>query len=129
VENLAAKYVFAISADITCAAGRIALARPAPPTKREEPGKMNRESPYPKGSPNDILTRLLRIERDVRQTLVDVQDYNDNNHNGRNRPIDIGRYLVQLKKNKGVISAVRAVIAAGEPKLPSGILDPILEKW
>jgi hypothetical protein len=69
------------------------------------------------------------MEREVRQILTDVESVNDYNPNFADEPIDVGRYLVQLKKLRGVISAVEAVIAAGEPNLPSGILEPILESW
>lgn len=84
---------------------------------------------YPPGSPRDILVRLQRIERDIQQQLADVQSVNDNNPNFKDKPMDVGRYLVQLKKTREVIEKVRAVIAAGATKLPDGILDPINEAW
>lgn len=87
---------------------------------------MKHRTPYPPGSPKDILIRLRRSER---QILTDVQSVNDNNPNFANKPMDVERYIVQLAKFKKVIAAVEAVIASGEPKLPSGILDPILEDW
>ena len=73
--------------------------------------------------------RLQRIERDIKQQLVDVQSVNDNNPNFRDQPIDVGRYLVQLDKTRKVIEAVEELIASGANKLPSGILDPINEAW
>lgn len=90
---------------------------------------MNHRTKYPPGSPKDILVRLRRMERESRQILTDVQSVNDNNPNFAEQPMDVGRYLVRLQKVRDVISAVRAVIAAGEPKLPDGILDPICEEW
>ena len=90
---------------------------------------MNDRTKYPPGSPRDILVRLRRTEREIRQILTDVQSVNDNNPNFAQQPMDVGRYLVRLKKIRQVTSAVRAVIAAGEPTLPSDILDPILEDW
>lgn len=90
---------------------------------------MNDRTKYQRGSPKDILVRLHRSEREIRQILTDIQSVNDNNPNFADQPMDVGRYLVQLKKIRGVITEVRAVIASGEPTLPSGILDPIIEKW
>jgi hypothetical protein len=90
---------------------------------------VNDRTKHPRGSPRDILIRMLRLEREIRQMLTDVQSVNDNNPNFADEPIDTGRYIVQLKKVREVISSVRAVIAAGEPKLPDGILDPILDDW
>ena len=81
---------------------------------------------HPKGSPRDVLKRLLKTRREVRQMLTDVQSCNDNN---RSEPMDVGRYLVRLKKTDDVIANVRASIAAGEPTLPNGILDSLCEKW
>lgn len=90
---------------------------------------MKRGSRYPKGSPKDILVRLLRTEREVRQILTDIQSCNDNNPNFRDKPMDVGRYLVQLKRLRSVIEEVRAVVASGASKLPSDILVPIIEPW
>ncbi len=87
---------------------------------------MNHRTKYPRGSPKDILVRLRRLEREIQQQLTDVQSVNDNNPNFADKPMDVGRYLVQLKNIRGVIADVKAVVASGEPKLPSGILDPIL---
>lgn len=86
-------------------------------------------SKYPKGSPRDILVRLKRTEREVKQLLTDIQSCNDNNPNFKDEPIDVGRYIVQLKKVRGVIAEVQACVDVGAPKLPDGILNPILDKW
>ena len=86
-------------------------------------------SKLPKGSPHDILKRLLRIERDTRELLNDVQSCNDNNPYFVEEPMDVGIYLVRLKTIKEVIANVRASIARGEPKLPDGILKPLLKEW
>jgi hypothetical protein len=96
---------------------------------QKEAAAMNDRTKYQRGSPKDILVRLRRLEREIRQTLTDVQSINDNNPNFADQPMDVGRYIVQLKKIRGVIGDVRVVIASGEPKLPRGILDPILEMW
>ena len=88
---------------------------------------MNHRTEYPRGSPRDILVRLRRIERELRHMLTDVQSVNDNNPNFASQPMDFGRYFVRLKKLREVIAEVRSAISAGEPKLPSGILDAILE--
>jgi hypothetical protein len=96
---------------------------------QKEEKTMNDRTKYPRGSSRDILVRLRRMEREIQQMLTDVQSVNDNNPNFADCPIDVGRYIVQLKKMRGVIAAVEAVVATGELHLPSGILDPILEKW
>ena len=90
---------------------------------------MNHRTKYPKGSPKDILVRLRRMEREVQQMLTDVQSVNDHNPNFADEPMDIGRYIVRLKKIREVIAEVKAHVDRGEPKLPSGILKPILEMW
>lgn len=90
---------------------------------------MDGPTKHPKGSPKDILVRLRRTERDIKELLADIQSCNDNNPNFKDKPIDIGRYLVQLKKTRDVIKKVREAIAAGKTKLPSGILKPLLEEW
>jgi len=90
---------------------------------------MNHRTKYPPGSPRDILVRLLRLERECRQILTDVKSCNDHNPHFASEPMDVGTYLVRLKKLSEVIAAVREVIAAGEPKLPEDILAPILEEW
>ena len=90
---------------------------------------MNHRTGYPPGSPRDILVRVKRIEREIRQTLVDVQSVNDNNPNFRHEPIDVGRYLVRLQKVRSVIEEVTLAIAAGEPTLRDGILEPLCEPW
>lgn len=54
---------------------------------------------------------------------------NDNNPNFAQTPIDTGRYVVQLKKIRGVIAEVEKLIDSGVTMLPSGILDPINEAW
>jgi hypothetical protein len=84
---------------------------------------------YPAGSPKDVRIQLRRVEREVRQMLLDVQSVNDNNPHFKDEPMDTGRYLVQLKKIREVIKAVDEVIASDAPKLPDGILEPICEKW
>ena len=89
----------------------------------------HRPTKYPPGSPRDVLVRLRRAEREVRQLLCNVQSVNDNNPHFKNEPIDLGRYLVYLKKMRNVIAAVEAEIASGAYKLPDGILDPICEKF
>lgn len=90
---------------------------------------MSNRTKYPRGSPRDILVRLRRMEREIQQMLADARSLNDNNPNFADEPMDVGRYIVQLKNIRGVIDDVRAVIASGEPKLPRGILDPILNNW
>lgn len=90
---------------------------------------MNHRTKYPRGSPKDILVRLRRMERELEQVLADVQSVNDNNPNFTDKPMDVGRYLVQLKKTREVIAKVRAFIAAGESRLPDNILTPLLEDW
>lgn len=90
---------------------------------------MKDRTKYTRGSPKDILVRLRRQECEIRQMLTDVQSINDYNPNFADQPMDVGRYIVQLKTIRGVIADVRAVVASGAPKLPSGILDPILEVW
>lgn len=88
---------------------------------------MNDRTKYPRGSPKDILVRMRRMEREIQQMLIEVSSINDNNPNFADTPMDTGRYVVRLKKLRGVIADIKAVIASGEPKLPSGILDPILD--
>ncbi len=90
---------------------------------------MNQRSQYPHGSPRDVLIRVRRVEREVRRILRDVRSVNDNNPNFVDQPMDVGRYIVQLKKIRGVIAEIRRVITSGAEKLPNGILDPINEKW
>lgn len=90
---------------------------------------MKRHSKYPPGSPRDVLILLRRTEREVRQMLTDVQSCNDNNPNFKDEPIDVGRYLVQLKKVRTIIAKVESEIAAGAEKLPSDILKPLCEPW
>lgn len=90
---------------------------------------MNDRTKYPRGSPKDILVRLRRVEREIRQQLTDIQSVNDNNPNFLDEPMDVGRYLVQLKKIRAVIAQVRACVDAGAVKLPDGILKPICEPW
>lgn len=90
---------------------------------------MNHKTKYPPGSPKDILIRLRRTEREIKQQLTDIQSVNDNNPNFKDAPLDVGRYLVQLKKIRAVIAEVRAVIVAGRETLPEGILNPILDPW
>lgn len=90
---------------------------------------MNHRTKYPRGSPRDILVRLRRVEREVKQQLADVQAINEHNPNFRDRPMDVGRYLVQLKKLREVISQVREHVKSGAEKLPAGILKPICEPW
>lgn len=84
---------------------------------------------YPPGSPRDVLARLQHIELDVRQQLIDVQSVNDNNPNFKDEPIDVGRYVVQLKKIRDAITKVESAIAAGAEKLPEDILTPLCEMW
>lgn len=84
---------------------------------------------HPRGSPPDVLARLLKSRRELKQMLTDVQSLNDNHPHFRHEPMDVGRYLVRLKKHDEVIANVRAVIAAGEPKLPDGVLDPLCEAF
>jgi len=90
---------------------------------------MNDRTKYPRGSPKDILVRLRRLEREVRQQLTDVQSCNDNNPNFKDEPMDVGRYFVQLKKMRTAIERVEAAIAAGAEKLPSDILKPLCKPW
>ena len=90
---------------------------------------MNHRTNYPPGSPRDVLIRLRRTEKDVRQQLRDIQSVNDNNPNFKDEPIDVGRYLVQLKKIRAVIAQVKAHVDAGATNLPSEILKPICEPW
>lgn len=90
---------------------------------------MSPQRKYPRDSPRDVLKRLLKVERDTRQLLADVQSCNDNNPYFRDEPMDLGIYLVRVKTIKEVIANVRASIARGEPKLPSGILKPLLKDW
>lgn len=90
---------------------------------------MNHRTKFPSGSPRDILIRLRRIEHQIKQQLADIQAVNDNNRNFADKPMDVGRYLVQLKKMREVIGQVRTLIADGAQKLPDGILDPINEPW
>ena len=90
---------------------------------------MNHKTKYPAGSPRDILVRLRRIEREVKQMLTDVESVNDNNPNFKDTPIDTGRYLVQLKKVRETIAKTEAAIDAGVEKLPDGILESICEPW
>jgi hypothetical protein len=98
-----------------------------PRQTQKEAAAVNDRTKYQRGSPRDVLVRLRRRERELRQTLTELQSINDNNPNFADQPMDVGKYIVQLKKIRGVIAEVRAVVAAGEPKLPSDILDPILE--
>ena len=90
---------------------------------------MNHHTPYPSGSPRDVLIRLRRIESEVEQMLTDIQSTNDNNPNFQDEPIDVGRYLVRLKMIREIKAAICAVIDSGESKLPNGILDPLCEPW
>lgn len=96
---------------------------------KEEEATMKRKTKYPLGSPQDVLIRLRRIEADVRQMLTDIQSCNDNNPNFKDAPIDTGRYVVQLKKIRDVISRVEAEIAGGATKLPNEIMKPLCEEW
>lgn len=84
---------------------------------------------HSKGSPQDILARLLKLRRELKQLLTDVQSCNDNNQHFRDESMDVGRYLVRLKTTDEVIANVRMVILAGNSKLPDGILDPICEPF
>lgn len=104
------------------------LPRLAVPLQTKE-AQVNDRTKYPRGSPRDILVRLRRIEKEVRQQLADVSSVNDNNPNFADEPMDIGRYIVRLKIIRGVIAKVREVIKAGEPKLPRDILDQLREPW
>ena len=90
---------------------------------------MNHHTKHPPGSPRDILIRLRRLEREIEQMLADVQSVNDNNPNFAKRPMDIGRYLVQLKKVRGVIQTVRAAVKRGDPMLDDDVMKPLLEDW
>lgn len=90
---------------------------------------MNDRTKYPRGSPRDILIRLLRQEKETQQLLRDVQSCNDNNPNFKDEPMDVGRYLVRLKNLQSVIAEVRAAIARGDSTLPDGILKSLIEKW
>lgn len=86
-------------------------------------------TPFPAGSPRDVLMKVRSVEREVQQMLTDIQSVNDNNPNFKDEPIDTGRYLVQLKKVREVIAAICDVIDSGESKLPNGILDPLCKPW
>jgi hypothetical protein len=89
----------------------------------------DRPTKYPRGSPRDVLVRIQRTERELRQLLADIRSVNDNHPNFKDRPMDIGRYLVRLKTTREVISRIRACIAAGDPKLPNDILKPLCKPW
>ena len=108
---------------------RLAVPRTETKTEKEEAAQMNDRTKYPRGSPKDILIRLRRIEHEIEQTLRDVRSVNDTNPNFADKPMDTGRYLVQLKTIRGVITEVRAHVKAGAPTLPGGIIDPILTVW
>lgn len=69
------------------------------------------------------------MERQVKQMLVDVQSVNDNNPNFADNPMDVGRYLVQLKIIRDVIKAVKSAVESGVTKLPGEILDPLNRAW
>lgn len=69
------------------------------------------------------------MERDVEQALADVQGVNDNNPNFAGRPMNVGRYLVQLKAIRSVIAEVSKAVDSGASHLPNGILDPINKAW
>lgn len=84
---------------------------------------------HAKGSPPDVLSRLLKSRRELKQMLTDVQSCNDNNPNFKKEPMDVGRYLVRLKKCDEIIAKVRSVVAIGESRLPDGILDPLCEPF
>lgn len=90
---------------------------------------MNHRTNYPAGSPKDILVRLRRIEKEIRQEIRDIQSVNDNNPNFKDEPMDIGRYLVRLKLTRRVIAAVKAEIDGGAEKLSRDILKPLCEPW
>lgn len=82
-----------------------------------------------RGSPRDILSRLVRIRCDVFQMLQDVRSVNDNSPHFAEEPMDVGRYIVQLRDIDRVIVNVRALVESGATTLPNGILDPILSDY
>ena len=65
----------------------------------------------------------------MKQLLTDIQSCNDNNPAFANEPIDVGRYIVQLKRFDDVIAKVEAAVNAGEPTVPAEVLDPLCEEW
>lgn len=90
---------------------------------------MSRKTPYPAGSPMDVLIRVEQIRADIEQQIRDIQSCNDNNPNFADVPMDTGRYVVQLDRVKRVIREIKVHIDMGVAKLPRDILAPICEEW
>lgn len=90
---------------------------------------MNHRTKYPAGSPRDVRVRVRRIEREVEALLRQVQSLNDNNPNFAAEPLDVGRYLVQLRKVRGVLAEIDAAIESGAATLPDNVLAPLCDPW